>query len=241
MWAWPSVSHQGCGNDGRGPAPPGPVSSLMPLPGKGLATDTHKHEKQTSVICQLNRGSHCNCPARKFARVISFQTTPSFLSEFWLFLSALVYFSPFTVCLFSLLCPVWAVSDARKKSEAHTAPCIHRKPKRKPPAIKPLRLLCNSLSSLLYLQPGEKGSYEGEKFTRTHAYLSSPLWLFGTWTGVPSDPAACHTLNNKWNEWKAPHNAGRASTEVWVVFMVMMIAMADTRRGSSQAGHSALL
>lgn len=61
------------------------------------------------------------------------------------------------------------------KSEAHTAPCVFTQEtgKRKPPVIKPLRLLYNSLCSLLYLQPGEKGSYKGEKFTRTHAYLNS--------------------------------------------------------------------
>lgn len=151
---WPTASHHGCGSDGRGPALPGPVSSLMPLPCEGLTTDTHKHGKPTSVICQLNRGFQRNCPARKFVRVICSLTTPFSLSESWLFASALMYFSPSTVFAFSVLGPVRAVSDACK-SEAHTVPCLHT----------PHRPLYNRLHSVLHLPPGEKG----EKLTRTCA------------------------------------------------------------------------
>ncbi len=65
------------------------------------------------------------------ALVVSFQTTPSPVSAFWVSFFPSLCFSPFAVCLFCLLCSMWAVSDASKlvkpESEAHTAQCLHRK------------------------------------------------------------------------------------------------------------------
>lgn len=109
------------------------LSSDFPArhPADGLATDTNKRLELTSVVWQLKRGFQCNCPAWNSAFIISFQTTPSSVSVFWLSFHSLLCFSPFTVCLFCLLCFMWAASDASKlvkpDSEAHTAPCFHKK------------------------------------------------------------------------------------------------------------------
>ena len=66
-----------------------------------------------------------------FILVFSFQTTPSPVSACWVSFFPSLCFSPITVCLFCLLCSMWALSDASKlvkpESEAHTAQCLHRK------------------------------------------------------------------------------------------------------------------
>lgn len=73
----------------------------------------------------LQSSGDCN------ALPVSFQTTLSPVSAFWVFFFPSLCFSPFTVCLFCLLCSMWAVSDASKlvklESEAHAAQCLHRK------------------------------------------------------------------------------------------------------------------
>lgn len=123
MSAGSSVSHQGCGSEGRGPAPPGPLGSARPLPRKGLTTDTRKHEKLTSVICQLNRGFHRNCPAHKFASVITFQTTPSSVSEFRL-LSRPMCISPPSRSVCSAYFASREQGAMPVTSETHVASCL---------------------------------------------------------------------------------------------------------------------
>lgn len=115
---------------------------------------------------------------------VSFQTTPSSMSAFWLFLffPPNLCFSPFTVCLCCLLCFMWAVSYASKlvkpASEVPTALCLHRKPS----VINLFRRLYNSMHFLLYLEPGHKAkTSQCERFvaqcdpmplcTHTHMYV----------------------------------------------------------------------
>lgn len=92
---------------------------------------THTSWPQSDHICQLKRGFHFNCPARILpSSSLSKPHLPPCLRSGFPFFPSL-RFSPFTVCLFCLLCFMWAASYASKlvkpESEAHTAPCLHRK------------------------------------------------------------------------------------------------------------------
>lgn len=79
----------------------------------------------------VKEGFPLQSPDAHFALVVSFQTTPSPVSACRVSFFPSLCFSPIAVCLFCLLCSMWALSDASKlvkpESEVHTAQCLHRK------------------------------------------------------------------------------------------------------------------
>lgn len=219
-------------------------------PPDGLPTDTNKRLQLTSVVWQLKRGFQCNCPAWNSAFFISFQTTPSSVSVFWFSFHSLLCFSPFTVCLFCLLCFMCAASDASKlvkpDSEAHTAPCFHKKLYRenllwlnRSDTYITVGLVSCTLSDVR--KPTSKWEWEVSlPFTIyfcTYVHLNTKqfsvsitsvavcdprLWCH---THSPFDPSACLTPNEFMIEWVAAQRAGGASVvESLVVFMRLMMA-----------------
>lgn len=110
---------------------------------------------------------------KNLALVVSFQTTPSPVSNFCVSFFLSLCFSPFTVRLFCLLCSMWAARDASKlvkpESEAHSPVFTQEIVCKKTSVIRLLRHLYNSLHILVYLEPGYTAIVEMcEGFRDTH-------------------------------------------------------------------------